>query len=292
MALTRAQFTQAYAAEERQQRLAQLQRASYRELQELLTGDPEQAALWVRSAAECGLAAAQLRLGRMLLAGTGIALDARQARTWFERAAMQGDAEAMNMVGRCLENGWGTPVDLVRAAAQYEMSARRAYVWGEYNFGNMLFDGRGVACDRRLALQWYRRSAAQGLGRAMNLLGRCLEQGWGCDPDLHAAALWYQRAAATGYFRGQFNFAALLAQHGQSTAAALWYRRAAAGGDRAIRRSIVTALINATHPELCATRTAILASYRRPPAARMVSPEIQPESSEARNTATLATSSG
>jgi hypothetical protein len=166
----------------------------------------------------------------------------------------------MNMVGRCLENGWGTPVDLVRAAAQYELSAQRAYDWGEYNFGNMLFDGRGVACDRRLALHWYRRSATQGLGRAMNLLGRCLEQGWGCDPDLHAATLWYQRSAATGYFRGQFNFAAMLAQHGQAAAAAIWYRKAAAGGDRAIRRSIVTALINATHPHLCAARTEILAS--------------------------------
>src|SRR5580698_10392374 len=104
MALTRAQFTQAYAAEERQQRMAQLQRLNYRELQELLSGDPEQAAMWVRSAADCGLAAAQLRLGRMLLTGTGVPLDQEQARAWFERAALQGDAEALNMVGRCLEN--------------------------------------------------------------------------------------------------------------------------------------------------------------------------------------------
>src|SRR5580704_6926574 len=108
MAMTRAQFTQAYAAEERQQRLAHLQRLSYRELQVILTGDPEQAAVWIRSAADCGLAAAQVRLGRMLLTGTGVGVDAGAARAWLARAAAQGDAEAMNMVGRCFENGWGT----------------------------------------------------------------------------------------------------------------------------------------------------------------------------------------
>jgi TPR repeat protein len=263
VALTREQLTQANALEDRQQRMARLQQFSYRELQGLL-GDPAAAAVWIRSAAECGLAAAQLRLGRMLLTGTGVALDAQAAVDWFQRAAAQGDADAMNMVGRCLENGWGIAVDLVRAAAQYQSAAQRGYDWGEYNFGNMLFDGRGVACDRKLAQDWYRRAARQGHGRAMNLLGRCLEEGWGSDPDPIAAAVWYQRSAETGYFRGQFNYAAVLAQHGQATAAASWYLKAATGGDQAIRGAIVTALSNATHPTLCATRARIAARLLHP----------------------------
>jgi TPR repeat protein len=121
-----------------------------------------------------------------------------------------------------------------------------------------------VRCDRKLALHWYRRAAQQGHGRAMNLMGRCLEQGWGADPDPVSAAVWYQRSAETGYFRGQFNYAAVLAQHGQATAAATWYLKAAAGGDRAIRGAIVTALINATHPALCATRARIAAQLLQP----------------------------
>ncbi len=141
--------------------MEQLRRLNYRELQELLSGDPARAALWVRSAADQGLVAAQLRLGRMLLEGTGVEVDARAALTWFERAAAQGDAEALNMTGRCFENGWGTATDLPRAAAQYALSARGGYDWGEYNFANMLFDGRGGPCDRKLAVYWYRRAAGR-----------------------------------------------------------------------------------------------------------------------------------
>jgi TPR repeat protein len=262
MALSREQLAQAYAAEERQLRIAQLQRLSYRELHQLLAGDPAEAASWVRSAADCGLVAAQLRLGRMLLEGTGVPLDAAAALSWFQRAAARGDAEAMNMVGRCLENGWGTTADTVQAAQHYRASAQRGHDWGEYNFANLLFDGRGVPRDRTLALQWYRRAARRGHGRAMNLLGRCLEEGWGCDPDPIAALLWYERSAGTGYFRGQFNYAAMLAQHGHAAQAASWYLKAAAGGDRAIRGAIVTALTNATAPALHAARRRVLALCR------------------------------
>ncbi len=296
MALTREQFDQACAAEHRQLQLAHLQRLSYPQLQELLAADPARAACWIRSAAECGLAAAQLRLGRMLLEGTGIARDAPAALQWFERAAAQGDAAALNMVGRCLENGWGIGVDPVRAVALYQASARRGHDWGEYNLANMLFDGRGVPCDRARALHWYRRAARRGHGRAMNLLGRCLEEGWGCIADPAAAALWYQRSAATGYFRGQYNYAAVLAQHGHAAAAAVWYLRAATTGDQPIRRAIVRALGNATAAALCDARERIAVlvrgGYCRPPEARIVSPEIQPESSDARNTTILATSCG
>src|ERR1700761_201088 len=110
MALTHAQFERAAAMEASQERLARLSRMSYGSLHALLAGDPVEAAAWVRCAAECGVAAGQLRLGRMLLDGSGVEADERAAFGWFTRAAAQGDAEAMNMVGRCHENGWGVPV--------------------------------------------------------------------------------------------------------------------------------------------------------------------------------------
>jgi uncharacterized protein len=264
MGLTPEQWARAEAAEQRQLHMAQLQRFSYRELQRLLSADPSEAATWIRSAAECGLVAAQLRLGRMLLEGHGVPLQKTAALSWFRRAAAGGDAEAMNMVGRCLENGWGIRADAAAAAEQYRASAERGYDWGEYNFANLLFDGRGVPCDRLQALYWYRRAARQGHGRAMNLLGRCLEEGWGCVADPASAQLWYARSAATGYFRGQFNHAAVLAQYGQPEAAASWYWKAAEGGDRAIRSAILAALRNATAPALRAARRRVAALCREP----------------------------
>jgi TPR repeat protein len=124
MSLTAAQFARAAAAEASHLRMIRLQRMSYHELQRLLRGDPAQAAVWIRSAAEYGVPAAQLRLGRMLLEGAGVALDQDAAFWWFRRAADQADAEAMNMVGRCHEHGWGTPLDLLGAAARYRASRR------------------------------------------------------------------------------------------------------------------------------------------------------------------------
>lgn len=258
--LTRGQFERAAAMEESQQRLARLARMSYGALHALLAGDPVAAAPWVRSAAECGLAAAQVRLGRMLLAGTGVERNEPAALAWFERAAAQGDAQAMNMAGRCHENGWGVPVDLERAVARYRASAAAGHDWGQYNLGNMLFDGRGVAADRTRALRWYLCAAAQGHGRAMNIVARCLEEGWGCRRSLEEAAYWYGQSARTGYFRGQFNHAVLLAQRGLQDSAAEWFWKAAVAGGAPMRRVVAGALSEATHPALRRVRAQVLES--------------------------------
>jgi uncharacterized protein len=259
MTLTPVQFARAAAAEASHLRMVRLQRMSYHELQRLLGGDAAEAALWVRSAAEYGVAAAQLRLGRMLLEGGGVALDQGAAFWWFRRAADQGDAEAMNMLGRCHEHGWGTPLDLVRAAACYRASAGRGHDWGQYNFANLLFDGRGVARDLGQALCWYLRAACRGHGRAMNLAGRCREQGWGCAPDAGAALHWYRRSAHAGYFRGQFNYAAVLAERGLAAAAAAWFWQAARCGNAPIRRAILAVLSAAHDPPLVRVRRRVAA---------------------------------
>ena len=258
MPLTRAQFERAAAIEENHRRLERLSRMSHGSLHALLTGDPVEAAVWVRCAAECGVAAAQLRMGRMLLEGSGMGRDERAAFGWFARAADQGDAEAMNMVGRCHENGWGVPIDLQRAAASYRASAQGRHDWGEYNFGNLLFDGRGIARALPQALRWYLRAASQGHGRAMNMVARCLEEGWGCRPDMEEAAYWYHQSALSGYFRGQFNYAVLLAQRGLSEPAADWFWKAAAGGDVPMRRTIAAALATQAHPALKRVRARLL----------------------------------
>src|SRR5579872_5317181 len=103
MSLTPAQFERAAALEQYQHKLMQLAQLSPGELHALLGGDPAEAAEWVHCAAECGLAAAQVRLGRMLLAGAGVRRDEAAAWQWFARAAARRDPEALNMVGRCYE---------------------------------------------------------------------------------------------------------------------------------------------------------------------------------------------
>ena len=259
MVLTEAQFERAARQEEAQARLATLYRMSSGALHALLAGDPAEALVWVRAAAQAGFPAAQVRLGRMLLEGAGTPPDARGAYAWFARAARNGDSEAMNMEGRCHENGWGVPVDLERAAASYRASAEAGHDWGRYNLGNLLFDGLGIASDPPQALRWFLLAASQGHARAMNLVGRCLEEGWGCRRDCEQAGYWYGRSAESGYFRGQFNHALVLMERGAPQRAAEWLWRAACGGDHAMRTAIEAVLAATQHPALCRVRARLLA---------------------------------
>lgn len=213
-------------AERSFERLQKMRRMSSSELRALLSGDD--AALWVRTAAEHGIAFGQLRWAAMLLEGAGIERDPALALHWFTEAARAGNGEAMNMAGRCFENGWGTPIDLQQAAKWYRRSAEAGHDWGEYNYAHMLFDGMGVEQDRRQALAFYQRAADRGHSRAMNLLARCFEEGWGCDKNSALAAEWYRRSAEAGYFRAQFNHGSILADQGRAEEAAHWFSRAVA----------------------------------------------------------------
>lgn len=258
MSLSAHAFARAAAAEVSHLRMIRLQRMNHYELRMLLAGDPAEAVIWITSAAEHGLPAGQLRLGRMLLEGQGLAKNPALALRWFGRAAEQGDAEGMNMVGRCYENGWGVLPDARIAAHWYKMSANRGHDWGQYNFGNMLFDGRGVDVDLPYAHLWYRRAARQGHARAMNLLGRCCEEGWGCPKDKPEAIEWYRQSAQAGYFRAQFNYATSLADRGLAREAAVWFWTAASSGGEEIRPAIARRLAGVLDPALQSVRERVV----------------------------------
>ena len=216
-------------------RVAALTMMSPAELMALLSGDPYEAAPWVEAAALCGIAEAQVRLGRMLLEGQGVATDERAAFACFLCAAAGGDPEAKNMLGRCYENGWGTVRDMTRAAENFRAAAEAGLDWAQYNLGHLLLDGTGVARDPDEAFLWYMRAARQGHVRAMNLVARCYEQGWGVARDVTAARVWYRKSAEGGYFRGAYNYATILAAEGCVTAAAMWFERAVTDAPPATR---------------------------------------------------------
>ena len=209
-------------------------------LAKALSEDPVRSAPLVQAAAEMGLAAGQVRLGRMLLEGVGVGRNQPAACQWFRRAADQDCPDAWNMLGRCFENGWGVRQDFAQAAHWFARAAGAGDAWAQYNLAHLYLNGQGVARDARLAAAWYQAASDQGHPRAMNLLGRCYEQGWGVDADPAAAADWYRRSAEGGYFRGQYNHASLLIAAGRHDEAIAWFSRAAASAPPASRRLIET----------------------------------------------------
>jgi TPR repeat protein len=169
----------------------------------------------LRHMADNGDADAQAAFGQMLLDGREVARDAELALHWFRVAAHADHAMAMNMIGRCYELGWGTPIDVDLAAVWYRCAAEKGLDWGMYNYAHALAMGRGVRADRAAAFLLYRRAASLGHAKAMYMVGRFHDEGWETPRDSLLAAQWYRRAAEGGDFRGEANYAAVLAQEGR-----------------------------------------------------------------------------
>ncbi|WP_259740215.1 tetratricopeptide repeat protein [Pseudomonas brassicacearum] len=219
-------------------------------LSAMLEESPARAAQAILLAAGEGVVEAQALLGQILLDGRGIARDQPLAVRWFEIAAGQGHLMARNMLGRCLEHGWGCAADASVAARHYRMAALAGLDWAMYNLANLLATGRGITENQAQALALYRHAAEQGHAKSMNLLGRYLEEGRHCPQDQFAAREWYRRSAEGGDFRGQFSYAAILADEGRIEDALGWLREALAGGNVNFLRVSIESLLSANHPHI------------------------------------------
>lgn len=219
-------------------------------LKAMLEESPARAAQAILIAAREGVLDAQALLGQILLDGRGIERDQPLALRWFEIAARRGHLMARNMLGRCHEHGWGCIANATSAAGHYRLAAEAGLDWAIYNYANLLATGRGVVEDQAQALSLYQRAAEMGHAKSMNLLGRYLEEGESCLADPLAARVWYRRSAEGGDFRGQFSYAALLADEGHVDEALSWLRRALATGNQNFLRVSGEALNNASHPRI------------------------------------------
>ncbi len=227
----------------------QFAQTSPQQLAQHLAGPPAEAALWIQAAASHGLPDAQALLGQILLDGRGIAMDMATARQWFAKAADQGHCMGMNMLGRCLELGWGGDIEPAAAALHYQRAAELGLEWGMYNYANLLLHGNGVAKDEALALQWYRQAADLGNAKSLNVVGRFYEEGWLVQQDRVLAADYYRKAAEGDDFRGQYNYALLLAEQGQLAIAVEWMQRALALAHLKFTRTMAQTLPALPHAE-------------------------------------------
>ncbi|MEJ5060635.1 MULTISPECIES: tetratricopeptide repeat protein [unclassified Pseudomonas] len=221
-------------------------------LKSMLDESPARAAQAILIAAREDVLDAQALLGQILLDGQGIAQDQPLAVRWFDIAARRGHLMARNMLGRCHEHGWGCKADASIAARHYQVAADAGLDWAMYNLANLLATGRGVKPGQAQAVALYRRAAELGHAKSMNLLGRYLEEGEHCPQDRPSAREWYRRSAEGGDFRGQFSFAALLAEDGRIDEALEWLRKALAAGNVSFLRVSFESLQSANDPRICA----------------------------------------
>lgn len=179
----------------------------------------------VRAAAQRGVCEAQAIYAQMLLDGVLVPADPAYAFHLFERAAVGGHLESINMVGRCLDQGWGVPASPSLAERWFRKAAERGHDWGMYNLATLLILGRGIKQDRLQALHWLREAAQLGHAKSINLLGGFYEDGWEVARDFTRARECYRISAVRGDFRGQFNYARMLAADGDIRGAIYWLKQ-------------------------------------------------------------------
>ncbi len=210
------------------------------------SSDYEMAAELFRSAAERGLAAAQVRLAHLYDTGKGVRKDLREAAKWTLRAAKQGNAEGQFLVGLRYEYGLGRPQDHREALHWYRLAAERCHSEAQAALGMYYREGLGVPRDEAKAERWFtlsgdqvaegtdtlftrfciqvanapegpeavleqnRFAAEAGDPEAQTVLGALYQKGFRSMPKDNAKAeIWLRRAAEQGHPDGQYRLARL-----------------------------------------------------------------------------------
>jgi len=227
--------------------------------QAVIGAEPRSAAQWMRHASELGSADAQTVMGQWLLDGHGEEANHKEALRFFLKAGTQGQVMGMNMCGRCFENGWGTAVDLFAAANWFRQAAHNGLDAGMYNYANLLAAGKGVKKNDDEALQWYTTAARLGHAKSMTKIGHFHEDGRVVAKDAESALAWFKKGAEGGDFRGQFNYASMLAERGRGEEALFWLEKVPLTATAAYKRLVGEKLLDSPHATFQAVGRAMLA---------------------------------
>ncbi|RED52261.1 tetratricopeptide repeat protein [Aestuariispira insulae] len=120
---------------------------------------------WYRKAATGGYAAAQFRLGTLLMGGDEA--DRAEALSSFRKAADQGLMEAQYNLSLLLDRTG----ELEEAARYMEMAARQGMARAMRRMGMLHMEGRGVAQDNVMAWVWLVQAVGHGDNEAVKLVG-------------------------------------------------------------------------------------------------------------------------
>ena len=147
---------------------AQADAQSYVGLQYLngdgVTEDGDEAARWLRLAADQGHTHSQTALGIMYNEGRGVPQDADEAVRWLRPAAAQGQAEVQFSLASNYRTGRGVAQDGIEAIRLYRLAAAQGLASAQQNVGVMYFQGEGVPQDYVEAHMWFNLAAAQYIG--------------------------------------------------------------------------------------------------------------------------------
>jgi hypothetical protein len=134
----------------------------------LTIGRSSKQPMWLRKAADRGVAHAQENLGFMYANAQGVQQDYALAAKWYRLAADQDDGIAQSKLGVMYAMGLGVPQNYTEAVKWLRKAVEQSDLQAEYNLGFAYETGRGVPQNDAEAVVWFRKAAEQGSASAEN----------------------------------------------------------------------------------------------------------------------------
>lgn len=176
------------------------------EMGRVVPQDDRQAAAWYRRAATHPgadpeslrfKAAAQFKLGQMLIEGRGVRRDAAAGLAMLVQAAESGEPHFQWTLGEQYAQGQVTARDDELALRWFRKAADQGDGNGQLAMGRAYAEGRGVVVDKTEAARWYLAAAQSGAYGARLPLAMAYHHGDGVPRDAGAAYLWAWKALET-----------------------------------------------------------------------------------------------
>lgn len=193
----------------------------------------DDAAVWLRRAAEQDSVEGQCLFGSLLSEGLGVDQDHEAAAYWLRKAAEQGHSGAQMLLAETFESGSGVPVNHALAAQWFLKAAEQGDNVAQLRYGILMRNGVGLTKDLGSAEAWLRKAAESKTPDAAIELVECLIEK--PDFDMDEVIRWSQLAAEAGCERGQYRLAWALENsphiRNSMNAAVEWYRKAGEAGN-------------------------------------------------------------
>jgi len=170
--------------------------------------ESEDAARWMRQAAEDGNLGAQAELGAWYGSGLVVEKNLAEAHKWLRKAADRGHPGAEYNLALLYAKGEGVPAEKEKALELLQKAAGQGHPDAQYYLAQAYRMGDlGLEPDAAKSRIWYVKAAEQGQVDAQNNLGAIYHAGIGGSKNDVEAVKWLRKAAEQGDASGQHNLA-------------------------------------------------------------------------------------
>lgn len=163
-----------------------------------------EAVKWLRLAADRGHPGAQYNLALLYAKGQGVPADKRMALDLLLKSANQGHKDAQYYLAQTYRMGdLGVPPDPAKSRIWYVKAAEQGQLDAQSNLGAMYHAGIGGPKDDVEAVKWLSKAAEQGDAGGEHNLALMYRNGFGVAQDYQKSFEWEKKAAAQGYAPAQ-----------------------------------------------------------------------------------------